>query len=229
LLLETKRALFAAAGILAATAIAIYLSEHETSKLALPTAMLVFVVARLSWKLALGLLAAGWITATLLIVPLSLAAFSNNLHLAHWIPETGRNRIILWSYTADQWRKAPILGVGVDSTKEIDDKRAPTAVKPDGFTYPLRTGRHAHNIYMQTWYELGAVGAVLLLGLGLAGLGAIARLSTRIRPYAMASFATGAVVGAFGWGLWQVWLLALFGLGVLLVGVADVMERRQSS
>lgn len=220
LMLDKRRALIVACALLIVAALAVYHSEHETSMLALPAALVAFMLARVSARLALGMLTAGWVIATLLVVPLTMAAFAQDLHKAKWIPETGRNRIILWSYTTEQWRKAPILGIGVASTKELDDKNGAGAVKPDGFTYPLRTGRHAHNVYLQTWYELGIVGALLLLAVGLAALGAISRMPDRVRPFAAAGFASAAVLGAFSWGFWQVWFLALFGLSALLTVMA---------
>lgn len=220
-----RHAMLVASGVLIVATVAVYRSEHETSMLALPAAMLAFVQARASARWALGLLTTGWVVATLLVAPLTLVAYANDLHLAKWIPETGRNRIILWSYTTEQWRNAPILGIGVASTKSLDDKNAPTAVKPDGFTYPLRTGRHAHNIYLQTWYELGIVGAVLLLAVGLAILRTMGRMPERIMPFALAGFASAAVTAAFSWGLWQVWFMALFGLFALLTAIAVQLTR----
>lgn len=229
LMIDKWRAILVAGCVLIMVALAVYHSEHETSMLALPAALVVFVLARVSARLAFGMLTAGWVVATLLVVPLTMAAFANDLHKATWIPETGRNRIILWSYTTEQWRKAPILGIGVASTKELDDKNGPRAVKPDGFTYPLRTGRHAHNIYLQTWYELGTVGALLLLAVGLAALSAIFRMPDRVRPFAAAGFASAAVLGAFSWGFWQVWFLALFGLSALLAAMAAQCARRSQA
>lgn len=225
LMLAPRQAAFLASVVLVLVGLAVYRSEHETSMLALPAAMFTFALARASSRWALGLLVASWIAATMLVTPLTMAAFASELHLAKWIPSTGRARIVLWSYTADQWRNAPFLGIGVASTKHLDDKVGPTALKPDGFTYPLRTGRHAHNIYLQTWYELGIVGAFLLLAMGLTVLRSMARLSEHIRPFAFAGFASASVTAAFSWGFWQIWFLALFGVFALLLAVADRLSR----
>ena len=123
-------------------------------------------------------------------------------------------------------RKAPLLGVGVASTKELDEARAPVAEKPADFTYPLRTGRHSHNVFMQTWYELGAAGAVLLLALGLAAIRTLARLPVRNQPFAFAGFVSAVLIGSFSWGIWQTWFLAAYGIWAVMLGLALKGARR---
>jgi O-antigen ligase len=93
--------------------------------------------------------------------------------------------------------------------------------------YPLRTGPHAHNVYLQTWYELGAIGAVLFMALGLGVLRSIAHVPTTLLPYALASFAAASIVGAFSWGMWQAWFMAGFGIAaVLTVTSLELAARR---
>jgi hypothetical protein len=50
--------------------------------------------------------------------------------------------------------------------------KIPTDADAASAAYALkgREARHPHNIYLQTGFELGAIGAVLLLGVGLAAL-----------------------------------------------------------
>lgn len=195
-------------------------SEHETTALALGAALIAFAGMSFAPRLMRGMIVAAWVTATLLVVPIAGLVYSAGLHTAAWIPQTGRNRIILWSVTAREIAKTPIRGIGPASTRELDEKAGPSAPRPEDHSYALRTGRHAHNVYMQTWYELGGIGAVLLLVLGLAGLRTLSRLPVHAEPYAMASFVAAAVIGAFSWGMWQAWFTAAFGIWIVLLAFA---------
>ena len=218
----------AALCILAIAGLTISLSQHDTSVAALTASLAFFALARRWPKLAVGVVAAGWIAATLLVVPIASTAYRDaSLHFATWLPKTARQRIILWGYTAEQVGKSPWLGVGIASTKTLDNRRTDISETPPGFVYPLRTGPHAHNIYLQTWYELGAIGALFLSALGLAVLRSIARVRAALMPYALASFVTASVVGAFSWGMWQAWFMAAFGVAaVLTITSLELAERR---
>lgn len=228
-LLPRRPALLIGSGLAATAAIATFASQHETSMLSFLFALAALIGMWLAPVLMRRAVVIGWIVATLLVVPIALASYSAGLHMAQVIPETGRNRIILWGFTAQQVVKAPILGVGLASTKTLDDRAEATAEWPDGFSYPLRTGRHSHNIFMQTWYELGAVGALLLLGVGLAILRVLARQPARVQPFAYASFVSAVLLGSFSWGMWQTWFMASFGLWALLLGGAFELVKERPS
>jgi hypothetical protein len=82
---------------------------------------------------------------------------------------------------------------------------------PSHAAYALkgREARHPHNIYLQTWLELGAIGAALLLGVGLAWLWAIGPWPPFLQGSAYALFAVGGAVGVSGFEFWQTWMLAV--------------------
>jgi O-antigen ligase len=225
-LFPTQKAKFLCAALLVMAGVSILGSEHETSMLALVLAVLAFLGMSLAPALLRKLLTVGWVLAALLVVPIALLAYAEQLHFADWIPKTGRNRIILWAYTANAISEAPVLGVGVASTRELDEARAPIAEKPAGHTYALRTGRHAHNIFMQTWYELGAVGAVLLCAIGLVGIRLLSTLPQSDQPLAFASFVSAMIIGGFSWGMWQTWFIASFGIWAILLAIALEGARR---
>ena len=216
----------AAVALLALAALAIFTSEHETSMIAIVAGCLVFAGCAIAAPLMRALVLAGWIAATLLVVPLAAVAHNAGLHQAQWLPGTARNRIVLWSVTAKKISEAPLLGIGIGSTKPLDEEAAPAAETRPGDTYPQRTGRHSHNIFMQTWYELGGLGAVLLLTLGVLGLRVLARLPLADQPYAYASFVTAAVIASFTWGMWQPWFMAAFGIWAMLLVIALDAARR---
>ena len=90
-----------------------------------------------------------------------------------------------------------------------------------GQTFVWGKGPHAHNGFLQAWYELGAVGAGLLLAAGLGVLWSIARLPAAAQPYVLAQFAAYLVIAAFAWGIWQSWLMAMTGLAPIYAMMAS--------
>jgi O-antigen ligase len=215
-----------AGGLLVLTAVAVLRSEHETSMLALVAGCLVFAGTHAAPRIMRGVLLAAWIAATMLIVPVAGVSYSAGLYQAEWLPKTARNRIVLWGVTAGKVREAPLLGIGIDSTKPLDEQAADGAAWPANHPYPLRTGRHSHSIYMQTWYELGAVGAAFLLAIGLLVLRAFGRAPGDAQPYLSACFTATAVISAFSWGMWQPWFMAAYALLAVIMLLALDGDRR---
>lgn len=220
-LVERSRRLPAMAALLALALATFALSMHETSVIALALSALVLLVG-LRWpRVALVLVAGGWLVATLLVVPIaSWASASAKLYEATWLPNSARHRIVLWAYTAEQVRERPLIGVGAASTKLIDARRGPAVATLPGTKYQWRSGPHAHNVYLQVWYELGAVGAMLLCAAGLALIRSMAALPRAVVPYVAAAMTSAAVMGAFTWSLWQAWFLGAFAVSAALSAIA---------
>ena len=208
-----------ALGIYALTALAVFWSQHETSKVALALATITFLLAYLSPRLTSGLVAAAWLGACLLVVPLALQAYKAGWQNDARLPVSARARVILWGHTSELVMQRSWLGMGVGSTKYYDKQRVTTAPRAKGQVYAERTGKHAHNIYLQTWFELGVVGAVFLAGLGLAVLRAIRALPSAAQPFALAAFASAAATAGFSWGMWQTWYMAFFAFGFAVVAL----------
>jgi O-antigen ligase len=227
-LFETARARLISAALVTVAAVTVASSQHESSALALLAGGLVLAIAFGSVRIAIGVVAAGWVAACLLVVPVTDLAFRQaNLHMAEWLPRTARQRVVLWGYTASQIYQRPLTGVGVASTKTLDDARRKDLTKPPGYVYELRTGPHSHNVYLQTWYELGAIGALLFMGLGLAVLRAISRYDSATQPWLLATFTSASLIAALTWGLWQAWFMGAFAMSALLaMAVVGPMKRR---
>ena len=209
----------ASAMLFVGAAAAILLSQHETSKIALSVSALTFL-AVLAWPtFARRGVGVAWCLAFALAVPLATLAYQASLYQTEWLPYSARARIVLWGYTADKIPDSPLLGIGLGSTRKLDAelKHDPDAqviadaVEP-GKNFTWGRGPHAHNGFLQAWYELGAIGAGLLLAAGLAVLWYIASLTPLAQPYILAQFVAFLVIAAFGWGIWQSWLMALAGL-----------------
>ena len=206
--------------IVASTALATYYSVHESSMIAFAIGTLVFTLAYFTPRIGRVTVATGWICAILLILPAIHAAYNAKLYNAPWVPDTAQARIVFWAHTAQQYVKNPILGVGVRTTKVMSDANLDKDVLLPNHPYKMRTGRHGHNIYLQTWYELGAIGAGLLLLVGLAFLSRTHTLAAGVKPFAFASFSVGATLGAFTWGMWQTWYIAMFAMAVTVMLIA---------
>ena len=200
------------------------LSSHETSKIAIVLGVLAYAAHRLWPKGACSLVVAGWLIATLLVVPIVERAYQCNLHIDESIPVNGRARIVLWAATAELIHNRPFLGVGANSTRALAARNKNPEIRP-GHVIEWRTGMHAHNIYLQTWYEMGFVGALLLAAAGLAILDRISRLSSTVRPFILGAFVSAASIGAFSWGMWQPWFVASYFLTALLCLIAMACVR----
>lgn len=218
-----------AAALFVAVAAAAFLSEHDSSKAALVGSVLVFGLATLWPDLTRRALSLGWCFAFALVIPLALAAYKAELHKAEWLPFSAQARVTLWAYTAEHVPAAPLLGIGASSTRTLDQapenrkKHWKQKQKTQGFGW--RAGAHAHNAFLQTWYELGAVGVILFMACGAGIVMSLRRLPPQTQRYALAQFAAFFAIIAFGWGMWQAWLLALAGLSALYIALAATFSR----
>ena len=209
------------------TVLVVVLSEHQSSQIGLVLSLVTFLLA---WKWRAGViraLAVVWCLAFALVLPLDFAAYKAGWHMAPWLPDSARARVILWEYTAERVLEQPWLGIGVDSTHALKKSGGPD--RPRGFIFPRSSGKHAHNLFLQTWYELGLIGAVLLALAGAVIALRMLRLPKDIRPFAAASFAAFFGIGAFAWSMWQTWFMCAVGLLILYLCVAARAPREDAS
>ena len=197
----------------------VLLSPHETSKLALLVGIVVFGCA-LAWPLFTARLAAiGWVCACLAVLPAALLAHRLDLQNASWLQQTAQMRIIIWNSTAEAALQNPLLGIGANMTyvqgSELGNSSEPDPEDPNS----RHLSRHAHSAFLQTWLELGLLGALLLSLVGLAIVNAISNLSRAFQPYGYATFASGAVIASASYGMWQIWYMAMFAYCVVLLAL----------
>jgi O-antigen ligase len=223
LALDGARRSVATTVFFATLAVVIALSEHGSSQMALIGSGLVVLAAR-RWRprAVIRALAVVWCAAFVLVLPASFIAYHSGLHLATWLPNSARHRVILWESTAEQILANPLLGVGVKSSEALTarQKAAAQPDQPEGFVAPRRTGHHAHNIFLHAIYELGALGAVLFAIAGATMVMLIVYLPAAAQPFAAGAFAALALVSAFAWGMWQTWFMCVAGLLPLYLLVA---------
>ena len=209
-----------AAAILLLATVVVMLAPHGTSKIALVLGLLGFAAMRYWPILTVRSIGALWIVACLGVVPASFLAHKLDLHNAPWLPMSAQHRIIIWNHTAEQTLKAPILGVGASTTQVLGPLMQSTTQSEPGERWERKLSRHAHSVYLQTWFELGLVGIGLLTLAGLAILRRIGELETDVRPFAAATFVCGATVAAMSYGMWQIWFVALYGVATVLLALA---------
>lgn len=212
-------------------AVILVFTEHQSSQLAALAGAIVLAIASFTPRAARALVMVGWCVAVLLIVPLAGLAFNAGLHQKPWMFSTAAQRVVIWGFTARQVADRPLLGVGADATPTLDERRLKQEIEKiavsHGDAYGFRTSRHAHNVYLQVWYELGAVGAFLFLTIGLTVLHAVGQLSARLQPYGLALFAATASMIATSYGLWQAWFQGAIAFAMIAFVAAAARYGRQ--
>jgi hypothetical protein len=222
--LEDRRRYVVAVALFIAATVTTFLSEHESSKVGIVASLVVFALATL-WPIAtrrgLWLI---WCLAFTLVVPLATAAHKAELHKSDWLPFSAQARVTLWAYTAEHVQATPLFGIGGSSTRKIDqspdNRRMEWKKKQKDEGFGWRAGAHAHNAFLQTWYELGVVGVILFVVTGSAVILSLGALPRRAQCFALAHVAAFFAIIALTWGMWQGWLMALTGLSALYVTLA---------
>jgi ABC-type multidrug transport system fused ATPase/permease subunit len=195
-----------------ALAVPIAISEHDSSQVGLIASLLILPLAWVNPRAVVRGLAIAWCLGFVLVIPLDFLAFKAELHQAKWLPMSARARIIIWEYTAERVLEKPFLGIGADSTPAMMVKPKNPSERPKGFVIRRSTGQHAHNLFLQSWYELGVFGVILAAIAGAAVALRILLLPAAAQAYGAACFTMVAVIAAFAWGMWQIWLICAVGL-----------------
>jgi O-antigen ligase len=142
------------------------------------------------------------------------------------MPSSFKARIIIWEYTAERALERPWIGIGARSTRDLRQAED-LAEKPEGFVLSRNTGIHAHNIFLQSWYELGLVGVILIAFASAMIALRISLLPLEVVPFAGATFTIFLATASVAWGMWQTWLICAVGLMAVYLRLA-VAARRKS-
>lgn len=200
-----------AAGVIGTIAVILVVRGVHAGLLALLTAgvclALVHFVPRHGFKILGGLIALMVLTA-----PLIFGVISQGADFAT-ADDSSSYRAAIWQRVIELINQHPILGNGLGALRTVREP-IETGVFAGQFTVP----NHAHNMTLQLWAEVGAVGAGLMaLALVLAGwrLGDARRLGAGgLRGAAIAGAMT-AVAGV-SFDLWNDWWWAVAGLLAVL-------------
>ena len=146
-----------------------------------------------------------------------------------YLPNSAVHRILIWQTTAEHIHKRPWLGHGFDTSRSLYPSGTsktvhfarPTIGKSGGVAaepIPL----HPHNMALQIWLELGAIGAGIALAAPLAMVAAVsrARLERMEQAASYGFLVTVIAIAVVAYGAWQAWWLSAIGLcGALFVAV----------
>jgi O-antigen ligase len=223
-LASTPQRITIAAGT-ALCVLAIIAGNHGSSKLALAASTLIFCLALWRYMLSYRLVQTVWTGLCLLVVPVALSIGHTQLHRAEPLPYSTAHRLLIWSETARAIIQHPIIGAGSGATRIINAAGSKSEVRTPRFVFPAGLNLHAHNIYLQTWFELGAVGAILLWLIGLRMLGWVAAQTARVQPYLLAAFTTGAALGSTSYAYNDPWFMASLSLIAIFSQVAVAINR----
>jgi len=202
------------AGLVILSAAGLVAASHSVAgAVALAVAGGVALAGLLARRLATALVA-GLIVAAFAGAPaLKYLPDSSTLVHAHpWIPHSSAHRAIIWGFVGEKIAERPILGWGLDSSREVGGEETREQVFVDGTRFwssqqsvlPL----HPHNFVLQIWLETGAVGAALVAGLLLSLLRLAARRGGPHRLAFEATFAAAICVALVSFGIWQAWWLS---------------------
>jgi O-antigen ligase len=191
----------------------VFLAPHTTSKVAIVLGLVTFAIACKAWRFTYYVFAVAWVLSCLAVLPAAHLAYRLDFQDFLWLKPSGQHRVVIWNQTAEQALKAPILGRGADQTLVVGPIIEKT-LPPEKFEKSLSV--HAHNMFLQTWFELGLIGVLLLMAGGLAILWRIRCLTLHVQPFAYAMLGSCAAYFTAGYGMWQTWYVPLFGLAAVL-------------
>lgn len=179
------------------------LTTSQSATLGIATGLFAYALASLSVRtaryFALGVLLIGLTGA----VPIARLAYSAGLSDAAWLQESARHRIEVWNFAADRAMRRPVFGFGLDSSRAIPNEGDASRFKSwTDNIIPL----HTHNVFLQLWLELGAVGAALGFLVGATLLRAAAALDDAAQRFVIAAFMCNlAIAGVTSFSMWQGW------------------------
>ncbi|HKT17940.1 MAG TPA: O-antigen ligase family protein [Stellaceae bacterium] len=192
------------------------LMASATALLAALASLAAFVIARLAPRATAGAIIAGLLGISIAI-PLAVPGYDTTVALheqAPWIKWSGIHRLLIWRFAADRVAERPILGWGMDASREIPGGKVEFNDVLPALHYPggaQRLPLHPHDAVLQLQLELGVPG----LALGLAvilwpiwRIGWPARFSPGRRAGALALGVATLIVGLLSFGVWQAWWLS---------------------
>ncbi|MBF0353683.1 MAG: O-antigen ligase family protein [Alphaproteobacteria bacterium] len=127
------------------------------------------------------------------------------------------HRLYVWTFALDRWHEKPMLGWGLDSSRDIPGGRESLP----GFVGVEFMPLHPHNGALQVWLELGFFGTLtyvfVLWRLTQAMAGATE--NRNVLAARMSLLGGYAAQGMLSFGLWQNWWLASLALGAVLTNL----------
>lgn len=140
------------------------------------------------------------------------------------LPHSSIHRLLIWNFSFEKIKEKPVFGFGFDSSSEIPGGqkiiKIENKILDKGWTYlPL----HSHNIIMQTWLELGAIGLIILLSSIFILINAIGKsaLSVNLKATSFAAIAGYFTIALTGFGMWQFWWVSVIFISGFFIALVN--------
>jgi O-antigen ligase len=184
----------------------------SSATMGMALAMVVFGACFVSIRWVRRVLAASTVLAFALILPLAIFAYDMGGTTTHWVKESGQHRFEIWHFAAQKTLERPLLGYGFNASRYVPNGDAVSRFLPPGHpVIPL----HPHDAFLQVWLETGAVGAIIVLAILLAGLRATTYWPASVARFTLPGYAAGLVIAGLAFGIWQSWWMATIAFGAV--------------
>ena len=193
--------------------------------IALPVAALVSFAPRLGPK-AFMLLVAAAIAAAPLFPNVMMSAVETD-DRPRFVSNSGYHRLVIWQTTVARLKERPVLGFGFDASRTLYDKTQKVKIVKYDKNGEIWWGSdfepiplHPHNGVLQVWLELGAAGAMLLLGFMVVVIRSAATVKGRVtRAATFGGMTSALMIVSISYGVWQSWWQASLWLCAALIAV----------
>lgn len=191
-------------------------SDHQTSYVAIIAGTTVYLCTNFFSKISFRGVQITCVFALLAIAPGSYIAYHEfDFQRSSLFQDSLKQRFEIWANAAARVADAPILGVGANNTVVSDTVSRQTAANKKTSVH-----FHPHNMFLQTWLELGGFGATIMLAGILTLFRDIKKLDERVHDLALATVTVVFVQASATWNIWSAWFLVanvliylLFSLG----------------
>ena len=140
--------------------------------------------------------------------------YRDGWHRAEWLMTSAQHRVEIWDFTLQRIAEKPLLGWGFDASRHLD-----TLFPDKSDTGRTIAALHPHSVSLQALLEIGAVGALIALGLLCFVAMRLDDVPGRARALGQAAFVAALAMSTVAYGAWQNWWLSLIVSVALLVSL----------
>lgn len=195
-----------------------------------------FYMRATNFFLRIGTVMLAWVSPFLFLYLINPIMLFDKMHL---FKQSFQHRLQMWYELAKLIVQRPILGYGFNGVPKIQDKLYLHMAYANGQDIANHGevlhiqqydwgkwvthkgpifGTHAHNGFIQVWFEFGAIGVLFLSFIVWFVLKKIRQVGGSFaQAICMAVFASYLIIWTVSFGIWQTWMLSLLFLNICLV------------
>lgn len=114
-------------------------------------------------------------------------------------------RLEIWEFTTRYISQKPVIGWGLEASRNMKNFGEPSKVWPGETIAPL----HPHNAALQIWLEFGFVGILVTLFLLYKLYKKLRNFPETLQPAFMGCYTCVGIIFLFSHGIWQSWWLSV--------------------